>query len=305
MGGVVPVAEPVWSGVHLGLCLYAARVLSQDVWDGPVAVTAPSSPSLVRTALPSRDLQRLEAAVRKLSAFVGEVIARRAARRPLSQVDELGRASLAVDAVSAAKRAQLEEAVSKENQQTRLLRAFLNRTAQAIFLLRVLAEHNLPRLVARGDPSLRDAVTKIRFRCANWRAAPRVPKKAIARSKIGAMLRSSLPPKQPQCHAVRAASKATAMPRSSRCSQSSRKAAELFAALPQESRRSYVSAPPFTVLRARADACTCVGARPNAPSADSVAAAPPLFRSIAGTGSRTKRASASRPSSWQTSYPNT
>lgn len=243
MGGVVPVAEPVWSGVHLGLCLYAARVLAQDVWDGPVAVTAPSSPSLVRTALSSQELRRLESAVRKLSAFVSEVIARRATRRPLSQVDEFGRASLAVDAISVARRAQLEEAISRENHQTRLLRVFLNRTAQAIFLLRVLAEHNLPRLVVRGDPSLRDAVIKISFRCGGRESWGVVGK--------------------PMADARRHGS---------------------------GDERAYDRYSVWWI------ACCSDASQP---------AISPAFRFLAGTGSRAKRANASRRNLWLPSYPST
>lgn len=46
------------------------------------------------------------------------------------------------------------------------VRALVGRTAQACFLLRVLAEHNIGRLAARLDDAARGQLRGLRFRCA-------------------------------------------------------------------------------------------------------------------------------------------
>ncbi|PRW05942.1 nuclear pore complex Nup155 isoform B [Chlorella sorokiniana] len=161
MGAVVPVSEPEWSGAHHGLCLYASRVL-QAVWDEQVVVPMRGSPQLLKCKLSQDALQSLEDKLRALDAFLGDYVQRRRARRPTAAAPGTDAAALA--AMPAAKRQRLEDAQQAELKRTEAVRALVARAAQACFLLRVLAEHNLGRMAARLDEPARAQLRGLRFR---------------------------------------------------------------------------------------------------------------------------------------------
>eukprot|EP00887_Chlorella_sp_A99_P007116 scaffold2.g7116.t1 len=169
MGAPVPVAEPEWSGAHWGMCLYASRLLA-GVWDEPVVTPLKGSPQLVRARLPTEALQALEERLRALDAFLAGYIQRRAARRPSAAYAPTagsGGAGAALDGgfgQQAAKRQRLEDAQQAELRRAAGVRALVARAAESAFLLRVLVEHNIGRLAARMEESLRQQLRSLRFR---------------------------------------------------------------------------------------------------------------------------------------------
>jgi nuclear pore complex protein Nup155 len=166
MGAVVPAAEPVWSGAHRGVCLYASRLL-RPLWDEPVAAPPAAAPALLRCALPLDALAALEDRLRALDAFLEEYSARRRARR--AGGGALYHAADAAGGGPAAKRQRLEDAARQEAARGEGVRSLVGRAADACFLLRALAEHNLGRLAARLDDPGRAALRALRFR--DWVAS--------------------------------------------------------------------------------------------------------------------------------------
>lgn len=49
-------AEPLWSGAHIGLCLYVGRLL-QPLWEEPVIAPPGSGESVLESRIPSATLE--------------------------------------------------------------------------------------------------------------------------------------------------------------------------------------------------------------------------------------------------------
>ena len=52
----VPVAEPEWSGAHVGLCLYVGRLL-QPLWESPVICPPTPGESVLDSNIPAATLE--------------------------------------------------------------------------------------------------------------------------------------------------------------------------------------------------------------------------------------------------------
>lgn len=78
MGAALPVAEPVWSAAHRGLCLFISRLL-HPVWE--VSLVKSSNASVLVAVLDVVMLSDLEARLRSLASFLEEYVAQRSSRR--------------------------------------------------------------------------------------------------------------------------------------------------------------------------------------------------------------------------------
>eukprot|EP00884_Botryococcus_braunii_P002912 jgi/Botrbrau1/12621/Bobra.0169s0148.1 len=189
MGQAVPVAEPEWSGAHRGLCIYTSRVL-EPAWEELITEpTRKGSPAL-RCRIPVTTLLALEERLRSLAAFLVEYQQRqltRSSRLPGMLVEAAGAGAGAGGRTyeagglggwtpsgglgpPPAKRPRLEEASKLEDQKTAAVRALVQRAAEGCFLLRILVESNLPRLLAGLGPTQAIRMASLRLR--DWVASP-------------------------------------------------------------------------------------------------------------------------------------
>ncbi|OMO93980.1 Nucleoporin protein [Corchorus olitorius] len=199
MGQVVQEAEPVFSGAHEGLCLCSSRLLF-PVWGLPVMVVkggydAASENGVITCRLSVGAMQVLENKIRALEKFLRS---RRNQRRGLygcvaglgdlsgsilygsgselglgdrSMVRNLfGSYSRSVESSgggSSNKRQRLPyspaELAAMEVRAMECIRQLLFRSAEALFLLQLLSQHHVTRLVQGFDANLRQALVQLTF----------------------------------------------------------------------------------------------------------------------------------------------
>ncbi|XP_047330000.1 nuclear pore complex protein NUP155-like isoform X2 [Impatiens glandulifera] len=196
MGQVVQEAEPVFSGAHEGLCLCTSRLLL-PLWELPVIVAKGSSASslaaeneMVSCRLSSGAMRILEDKIRSLEKFLRS---RRNQRRGLyGCVAGIGDVSGSIlfgagsdlgavrnlfgtysrnvgsaDVVSSNKRQRLPynstELATMEVRAMECIRQLLLRSAQALFLLQLVSQHHLTRLVQNFDATLKQALAQLTF----------------------------------------------------------------------------------------------------------------------------------------------
>ncbi|GAB2296935.1 hypothetical protein Dimus_031037 [Dionaea muscipula] len=201
MGQVVQEAEPVFSGAYEGLCLCAARLLF-PVWELPVMVNKVDSDSsdpnssngVVVCRLPVRAMQVLETKIRSLEIFLRS---RKNQRRGLyGYVAGLGDVTGSIlygstdlgsggnsmirnlfgaysrnlqiaDDGAPNKRQRLPyapaELAAMEVRAMECVRQLLLRSSEALFLLHLLCQHHVTRLVQGFDANLRQALTQMTF----------------------------------------------------------------------------------------------------------------------------------------------
>ncbi|KAM3705465.1 hypothetical protein ACB098_03G081800 [Castanea mollissima] len=202
MGQVVQEAEPVFSGAHEGLCLCSSRLLF-PLWELPVMVVkgglgstdAFSENGVVVCRLSVGAMQVLESKIRSLEKFLRS---RRNQRRGLygcvaglgdltgsilygtgselgaddrSMVRNLfGSYSRNVDSSGGGttnKRQRLQynpaELAAMEVRAMECIRQLLLRSGEALFLLQLLSQHHVTRLVQGFDANLRQALVQLTF----------------------------------------------------------------------------------------------------------------------------------------------
>ncbi|KAF7808616.1 nuclear pore complex protein NUP155 [Senna tora] len=201
MGQVVHEAEPVFSGAHEGLCLCSSRLLF-PLWELPVMVVKGtlgpsgtlSESGVVVCRLSAGAMQALEHKVRSLEKFLRS---RRNQRRGLyGCVAGLGDLSGSIlygngSALGAGDRSMvrnlfgaysrnMESNGGTSNKRQRLpyspaelaamevramecIRQLLLRSAEALFLLQLLSQHHVTRLVQGFDASLQQALVQLTF----------------------------------------------------------------------------------------------------------------------------------------------
>ncbi|KAL8150748.1 hypothetical protein V2J09_020556 [Rumex salicifolius] len=201
MGQVVQEAEPVFSGAYEGLCLCSARLLF-PVWELPVMVTRGGSGSSDSTSrdgvvvcrLSVGAMQVLENKIRSLEKLLRS---RKNQRRGLyGYVAGLGdvsgsilyggtdvgvgdrnmvrnlfgpgyQGSDAADGVASNTRQRLPytpaELAAYEVRAMECIRQLLLRSSEALFLLQLLCQHNVSRLVQGLDASLKQALVQMTF----------------------------------------------------------------------------------------------------------------------------------------------
>ncbi|GAB4828698.1 hypothetical protein Ancab_018363 [Ancistrocladus abbreviatus] len=201
MGQVVQEAEPIFSGAYEGLCLCSARLLF-PMWELPVMVIKGSSGSsgpnpgngVVVCRLSAGAMQVLENKIRSLEKFLRS---RKHQRRGLygyvaglgdltgsilygstdlgvgesSMVRNLfGACSRNLDSVDGGtsnKRQRLPytpaELAAMEVRAMECLRQLLLRSSEALFLLQLLCQHHVTRLVQGLDANLQNALTQMTF----------------------------------------------------------------------------------------------------------------------------------------------
>lgn len=201
MGQVVQEAEPVFSGAHEGLCLCSSRLLF-PLWELPVVIVkgglgspgAISENGLVICRLSLEAMQVLENKLRSLEKFLRS---RRNQRRGLyghvagsgdltgsilyGTGSELGASDHIVrNLFGAYSRNTESNAGGMSNKRQRLpyspaelaamevramecIRQLLLRSSEALFLLQLLSQHHLTRLVESFDANLRQALVQMTF----------------------------------------------------------------------------------------------------------------------------------------------
>lgn len=202
MGQVVQEAEPVFSGAHEGLCLCSARLLF-PLWELPVMVAkgGPGSPDqsgsgVVVCRLSIGGMKVLENKIRSLERFLRS---RKSQKRGLyarvaglgdltgsilySSASNMGGGDRSVvgnlfggyvrslessDGVTSSKRQRLPyspaELAAMEVRALECLRQLLLRSGEALFLLQLLCQHHVTRLIQNFDANLRMALTQMTFR---------------------------------------------------------------------------------------------------------------------------------------------
>ncbi|KAL6001329.1 hypothetical protein ACLOJK_007063 [Asimina triloba] len=201
MGQVVQEAEPVFSGAHEGLCLCASRLLF-PIWELPVMIVKGEVGSdegpekgVVVCRLAVGAMQILEGKIRSLEQFLRS---RRNQRRGLygcvagvgdvtgsilygtssdlgvedhSMVKNLfgnySRNMESSNGVASNKRQRLPytptELAAMEVRGMECIRRLLRRSGEALFLLQLLSQHHVARLVQALDPSLRQQLVQLTF----------------------------------------------------------------------------------------------------------------------------------------------
>ncbi|KAF8398942.1 hypothetical protein HHK36_014807 [Tetracentron sinense] len=201
MGQVVQEAEPVFSGAHEGLCLCSSRLLF-PLWELPVMVTKGGVGSsdtvfengVIVCRLSVEAMQVLESKIRSLEQFLRS---RRNQRRGLygcvaGQGDLTGSILYATgsdlvgdrsmvrnlfgaysrnvessDGGASNKRQRLPyspaELAAMEVRAMECIRQLLLRSGEALFLLQLLSQHNVTRLVQGFDVNLRHALVQLTF----------------------------------------------------------------------------------------------------------------------------------------------
>lgn len=202
MGQVVQEAEPVFSGAHEGLCLCSARLLF-PIWELPVMVTkggsGPSDQSgngVIVCRLSAGAMQVLENKIRSLEKFIRS---RKNQRRGLyARVAGLGdltgsilyssgsnlgvgdrslvgnifgagysRNIESADGMTSNKRQRLPyspaELAAMEVRAMECLRQLLLRSSEALFLLQLLCQLHVTRLIQGFDANLRHTLTQLTF----------------------------------------------------------------------------------------------------------------------------------------------
>ncbi|XP_050373676.1 nuclear pore complex protein NUP155 [Argentina anserina] len=201
MGQVVQEAEPVFSGAHEGLCLCSARLLF-PVWELPVVIVKGSLGSagtmqengIVICRLSIDAMQVLENKIRSLEKFLRS---RRNQRRGLygcvvgtgdltgsilyGASSELGASDHMVrNLFGAYSRTSESNAGASSNKRQRLpyspaelaalevramecIRQLLLRSSEALFLLQLLSQHHVTRLVESFDANIRQSLLQMTF----------------------------------------------------------------------------------------------------------------------------------------------
>ncbi|KAF3588323.1 hypothetical protein F2Q69_00026727 [Brassica cretica] len=194
MGQVVQEAEPIFSGAHEGLCLCTSRLLF-PIWELSVMSKKPSSDSmsgdgLVVCRLSTSAMHMLESKIRSLEKFLRS---RRNQRRGLyGYVAGLGGVTGSIlygtgtelgasernmvrslfgaysnGGESANKRQRLPyspaELAATEVRAMECIRQLLLRSAEALFLLQLLSQHHVARLVQGLDANLKQALVQLTF----------------------------------------------------------------------------------------------------------------------------------------------
>ncbi|XP_022733067.1 nuclear pore complex protein NUP155-like isoform X2 [Durio zibethinus] len=199
MGQVVQEAEPVFSGAHEGLCLCSSRLLF-PVWELPVMVVkggydAAMENGVIACRLFVGAMQVLENKIRALEKFLRS---RRNQRRGLygcvaglgdltgsilyGTGSELGAGdrSLVRNLFGAYSRSMESNGGGTSNKRQRLpyspaelaamevramecIRQLLLRSAEALFLLQLVSQHHVTRLVQGFDANLRQALVQLTF----------------------------------------------------------------------------------------------------------------------------------------------
>ncbi|XP_068659840.1 nuclear pore complex protein NUP155 [Aristolochia californica] len=197
MGQVVQEAEPVFSGAHEGLCLCSSRLLL-PIWELPVMVVRGelgSDAGVVVCRLPVRTMQVIESKIRLLEQFLRS---RKNQRRGLyGYVVGLGdvtgsisygtytdfgggdqslarnlfgsysRGSDVGNGVVSNKRQKLPyspaELAAMEVRAMELIRRLLRRSGEALFLLQLLSQHHITRLVQNLDANIRQELVQLTF----------------------------------------------------------------------------------------------------------------------------------------------
>ncbi|CAN6980471.1 unnamed protein product [Brassica rapa subsp. trilocularis] len=194
MGQVVQEAEPIFSGAHDGLCLCSSRLLF-PIWELSVMSKKPSSDAmsadgLVICRLSTSAMHVLESKIRSLERFLRS---RRNQRRGLyGYVAGLGGVTGSIlygtgselgaternmvrnlfgaysnGGESANKRQRLPyspaELAATEVRAMECIRQLLLRSAEALFLLQLLSQHHVARLVQGLDANLKQALVQLTF----------------------------------------------------------------------------------------------------------------------------------------------
>ncbi|XP_009117869.1 nuclear pore complex protein NUP155 [Brassica rapa] len=194
MGQVVQEAEPIFSGAHDGLCLCTSRLLF-PIWELSVMSKKPSSDAmsadgLVICRLSTSAMHVLESKIRSLERFLRS---RRNQRRGLyGYVAGLGGVTGSIlygtgselgaternmvrnlfgaysnGGESANKRQRLPyspaELAATEVRAMECIRQLLLRSAEALFLLQLLSQHHVARLVQGLDANLKQALVQLTF----------------------------------------------------------------------------------------------------------------------------------------------
>ncbi|XAR72194.1 hypothetical protein NMG60_11018751 [Bertholletia excelsa] len=201
MGQVVQEAEPVFSGAHEGLCLCSSRLLL-PLWELPIMVTkgdlGPFDPMLgngvVVCRLPIDAMHALEDKTRSLEKFLRS---RRNQRRGLygcvaglgdltgsilygtgSDLSAGGQSMIRNLLGSYSRNGSLEGGASNKRQRLpyspaelaamevramECIRQLLLRCAEALFLLQLLSQHHVTRLVQHFDANSRQALVQLTF----------------------------------------------------------------------------------------------------------------------------------------------
>ncbi|XP_077230476.1 nuclear pore complex protein NUP155-like isoform X2 [Tasmannia lanceolata] len=201
MGQVVQEAEPVFSGAHEGLCLCSSRLLL-PMWELPVMVVSGKVSShdgfereLIICRLSVGAMQIAESKIRSLEQFLRH---RRNQRRGLygcvaglgdmtgsilyGTGSNLGTGDLSMgrdlfgthsrniesgNGVPSNKRQRLPyspaELAAMEVRAMECIRRLLRRSGEALFLLQLLSQHNVTRLVQAFDTSLRQQLVQLTF----------------------------------------------------------------------------------------------------------------------------------------------
>ncbi|OIT40388.1 PREDICTED: nuclear pore complex protein NUP155 [Nicotiana attenuata] len=197
MGQVVQEAEPVFSGAHEGLCLCSSRLLL-PLWELPVFITKGSTDSSVASdnviivcRLPGEAMQILEDKIRSLEKLIKS---RRNQRRGLygcvaglgdltgsiligtgldfgagdrSMVRNLFGSSASNEGGASNKRQRLPyssaELAAMEVRAMECIRQLLLRCGEALFLLQLLAQHHVTRLIQNFDANIKQALVQLTF----------------------------------------------------------------------------------------------------------------------------------------------
>lgn len=194
MGQVVQDAEPLFSGAHEGLCLCSSRLLF-PIWELPVMVVrgevgadAPFG-GLVDCRLSVRAMQILESKIRSLEQFLRS---RRNKRRGLygyvagrgdftgsilyGAASDIGYGSQGAgrnlftnpgDSVASNKRQRLlytpAELAAMEVRAMECLRRLLRRSGEAFFLLQLISQHHVTRLIQGLDSNICQRLVQLTF----------------------------------------------------------------------------------------------------------------------------------------------
>ncbi|MQL71052.1 hypothetical protein Taro_003366, partial [Colocasia esculenta] len=199
MGQVVHEAEPVFSGAHEGLCLCSSRLLF-PIWEFPVVIVQGRGSSDTRSEgvivcrLSAEAMNVLEGKLRSLELFLRS---RRNQRRGLyGYVAGLGDRTGSIlygtdsdigvgwntarnlltshsqsadspEGMHSSKRQRLPystaELAAMEVRAMECLRRLLRRSSEALFLLQVLSQHHITRLIQTLDANLRQKLVQLTF----------------------------------------------------------------------------------------------------------------------------------------------
>ncbi|KAJ4820016.1 Nuclear pore complex protein Nup155 [Rhynchospora pubera] len=169
---VVQEAGPAFSGAYEGLCLCASRLLL-PVWEFPVVMvrghlenSAEAAVAICR--LPADTMRALESKLRNLEHFLR---VRRDERKGLygyvASMGDFSGGILYGRTVGSAKRQRplysSAELVAMEVRAMECLRRLLRRSSEALYLLQLVSQHNITRLVQQLDPASRQKLIQLTF----------------------------------------------------------------------------------------------------------------------------------------------